>query len=250
MIYRYCAGIPRRINLLCDRLLITAYVRNTHRITARIVRQSMHDLSGVWKPMPAPRAGRRPAWTRPVPLRLLGIAVPAVLGGALMLPVIHHRLEFSLPKQVLALVQLPSQPPPLPQPVQVASATSGPAVLSSLPPQLPETELTLLRTLWQLKLQADGESARVATGTRTAWEAILSPVAATMGLEVVPFHTSFPQLRHLLRPCLMEIGAESAASQSVVWVLVRVFQDQAFIYREPEGLTAVSCAACGRGNST
>jgi hypothetical protein len=44
----------------------------------------------------------------------------------------------------------------------------------------------------------------------------------------------------LLRPCLIEIGAEPSASQSVVWVLVRVFQDQAFIYREPVGLTAVS----------
>jgi Putative peptidoglycan binding domain len=88
-------------------------------------------------------------------------------------------------------------------------------------------------------MQADGELSRVVIGTRFPWETILSPVAATMGLEVAPFQTSFPQLRHLLRPCLIEIGAEPSASQSVVWVLVRVFQDQAFIYRKPEGLTAV-----------
>ena len=157
MIYRYCAGIPRRINLLCDRLLITAYVRNTHRITARIVRQSVHDLSGTWQPMPTLRAWRRLAWARPVSLSLLGIAVPVALGGALMLPVVRQHLEFSLPRQVLALVQTPPQSPPLPQPVHASPATSVPAVLAPLPPQLSETDLTLAHTLWQLKMQADGE---------------------------------------------------------------------------------------------
>ncbi|MEE8292362.1 MAG: AAA family ATPase, partial [Candidatus Tectomicrobia bacterium] len=37
MIHRHCDGIPRRINLLCDRILMTAYVRDRRRITLGIV---------------------------------------------------------------------------------------------------------------------------------------------------------------------------------------------------------------------
>jgi hypothetical protein len=61
-----------------------------------------------------------------------------------------------------------------------------------------------------------------------------------MGLKVMLFQTSFPQIQRVLRPCLIEIDAEPPALQSVVWVLVRVLQDQVLIYREPAGLTAVS----------
>ena len=38
-------GIPRRINLLCDRVLMTAFVRETHRVSAAIVRQSAQELA-------------------------------------------------------------------------------------------------------------------------------------------------------------------------------------------------------------
>ena len=239
IIYRYCAGIPRRINLLCDRLCITAYVQNTHRITARIVRQSLQDLTGAWHPRHGSQSWRRPAWARPVRMSLTGLAIVGFLGGALMLPVARDRLEFSLPTQVLALMQTPSHPPPLPQPAQASPATATSTTAAALSPQLPETDLTFVRTLWQLKVQAEGEVSRAAMGVRPAWEAMLSPVAATFGLAMTPFQTSLPQLRRILRPCFIEIGTESPATPSSVWVLVRVLKDQAVIYREPEGLTVV-----------
>jgi hypothetical protein len=90
-----------------------------------------------------------------------------------------------------------------------------------------------------MKMHIEGELLPVAAEARPPWETLLPPVAATMGLKVAPFHTSLPQLRRLLRPCFIEMNAEPADARPVVWVLVRLLQDQAFIYREPEGLTAV-----------
>ena len=45
-IYRYSRGIPRRINIVCDRALLTAYGLNRHRITGAIARSAIKELSG------------------------------------------------------------------------------------------------------------------------------------------------------------------------------------------------------------
>src|SRR5207247_8338338 len=48
LIHHYTGGIPRRINLLCDRVLMTAFVRETHRVSAAIVHSSVQDLASPW----------------------------------------------------------------------------------------------------------------------------------------------------------------------------------------------------------
>jgi general secretion pathway protein A len=45
-IYKYSAGIPRLINIVCDRALLTAYVLNQKKITANITRTAILELSG------------------------------------------------------------------------------------------------------------------------------------------------------------------------------------------------------------
>jgi general secretion pathway protein A len=45
-IYRYSRGIPRVINILCDRSLLTAFSLNRHKITGSIVRASIKELKG------------------------------------------------------------------------------------------------------------------------------------------------------------------------------------------------------------
>lgn len=45
-IYKYSKGIPRRINIVCDRMLLTAFGLNKHRITAKIARLAIRELSG------------------------------------------------------------------------------------------------------------------------------------------------------------------------------------------------------------
>lgn len=46
MIYRYSKGIPRLINIACDRVLLTAYGLNQRKITGKITRQAIKELQG------------------------------------------------------------------------------------------------------------------------------------------------------------------------------------------------------------
>ena len=45
-IYRYSRGIPRLINIVCDRALLTAFGLDQQRITGKIVRSSIRELAG------------------------------------------------------------------------------------------------------------------------------------------------------------------------------------------------------------
>ena len=45
-IYKYSSGIPRLINIVCDRALLTAYVLNQKKITANITRAAILELAG------------------------------------------------------------------------------------------------------------------------------------------------------------------------------------------------------------
>jgi general secretion pathway protein A len=83
-IYRDCDGIPRTVNLLCDRVLLTAYARGTKAIDHRIVRQAGAELEGGTSlGVPTSRVGVRQRWR--VIGELTAVALLALLGGAFWL---------------------------------------------------------------------------------------------------------------------------------------------------------------------
>jgi len=45
-IFRYSKGIPRLINIVCDRAFLTAFVLNQHKMTGNIVKSSIRELAG------------------------------------------------------------------------------------------------------------------------------------------------------------------------------------------------------------
>ncbi len=51
-IYRYSGGIPRLINIVCDRSLLNAYVLGQHKISGRIVKAAIRELSGKGERIP------------------------------------------------------------------------------------------------------------------------------------------------------------------------------------------------------
>jgi general secretion pathway protein A len=77
-VHRRAGGIPRLINVLCDRALLGAYAHDRPRVTAAIVRRASREVQGE-----LPRAGRwrRVAWG--VGLGMLGAAL---LGAVLLGP--------------------------------------------------------------------------------------------------------------------------------------------------------------------
>jgi general secretion pathway protein A len=70
-------GIPRLINLICDRALLAGYVQGSRVVDARMVRRAASEVRGEGAPSPF----RRPA------MAIASVAVAAAaLGGAAMVP--------------------------------------------------------------------------------------------------------------------------------------------------------------------
>ncbi|MGB5424136.1 MAG: AAA family ATPase [Desulfobacterales bacterium] len=61
LIYRYSTGIPRLINIVCDRALLTAFGRNQKKINGAIVRAAISELSERGKKRSRLRELKKPA---------------------------------------------------------------------------------------------------------------------------------------------------------------------------------------------
>jgi type II secretory pathway predicted ATPase ExeA len=67
-IHHHTGGVPRLINILADRCLITAYVDESRKITERIVREAFEDLGEVTQSvMPGGRVNGNPLAEKPAP---------------------------------------------------------------------------------------------------------------------------------------------------------------------------------------
>jgi general secretion pathway protein A len=76
LVHRLTGGVPRRINLLCDRALLGAYARSEAAVTPAVVRQAAHEVFGG-----AENASPR-TWPRQALVLGLGIAAGAGLVAA------------------------------------------------------------------------------------------------------------------------------------------------------------------------
>jgi general secretion pathway protein A len=76
-IHQLTKGVPRRINLLCDRALLGAYAEGRHEVTAKIVRKAAAEVFDAEHAAPA----RHTAWRHALAGLLVGVAL---VGGALL----------------------------------------------------------------------------------------------------------------------------------------------------------------------
>jgi hypothetical protein len=73
-IHHFTGGLPRRINLICNRLMLAAYLGEKHAITAADVRSVSSEMrqelgpETVPTPLAASAQGARPAANLPVPV--------------------------------------------------------------------------------------------------------------------------------------------------------------------------------------
>lgn len=76
-IYKYSGGIPRLINIVCDRALLVAFNNNTHRITGKTVRQAIAEL--LTRQPHTPAAGWKASAVPALVLAALVVAFAGIL---------------------------------------------------------------------------------------------------------------------------------------------------------------------------
>jgi general secretion pathway protein A len=154
LIYRLTQGVPRRINLLCDRALLGAYAESAPAVTRTILRQSAREVF-VTHGNTAPQGGRVTArW----PLALGG-----VLAGVALTAVAWQTLPH-FPHTGNKVVQAPAAPvakvpvAPVAVPAKMAAAAPAPSVPEARSTGIEgieeEPALRELAGLWDVKLPA------------------------------------------------------------------------------------------------
>ena len=199
-VFRLSQGVPRVINVICDRALLGAYSLDRHRVTAALVR---HAASEVF--------GRRftPHW---LPWALTAAVAVLLVSGLVALwnlePWNRHavaRSAHSSPGDAAAAVPPAKSAPPAAAPVLAAAAA------------LPH----LTELLAQYKAETDTDSAFAKLFS--LWGAKYQPSttdpctqAAQQGLECVSERGSFGQLRLYNHPAILLLSDGSGASHQVV----------------------------------
>jgi general secretion pathway protein A len=149
LIYRLTQGVPRRINLLCDRALLGAYAENSPAVTRTILRQSAREVFVA----SADTARARPRSTARWPLALGGVLAGVALTAVAWQTLPHYPLGKETVAQAPAKA-VAAAPAPVPAPAAVAASVTP--VAEARPPAIEgvaeEEALRELAGLWDAKL--------------------------------------------------------------------------------------------------
>jgi general secretion pathway protein A len=203
-VHRRSGGVPRLINVLCDRALLAAYGSDRHEVTAALVRRAAAEVLG---------RTIMPAWLAPL---LVSLCVLALVTGAGLLwqrarspaPVPEVARSASEPNTVNTANT--SNAAPAPGDPVTGTRTGGPIAPPTLAGQLVGADTSSDAAFGQL-LQAWG--AHYVPGPTDA-----CTQAAAQGLECITLHSSFAQLRALSRPVVLMLGDAGGRSQQLLLV--------------------------------
>jgi general secretion pathway protein A len=194
-VHRLSGGIPRIINVICDRGLLGAFTREEHRVGGRLVRQAASEVYG--RTVLAP-------WVRWLALAG-GAAGAALLGVALW-----------------QAMQRPARPDAAAPAAASAAVTPTSAVEpAARDPEPPVQDLSSLLAASADQTTTDGAFAQLlalwgatyqAGGTRPCDQ------AADQGLQCVAQIGSFAQLKLINRPVILALTDTSGAEHQVVLV--------------------------------
>ncbi len=187
-IHRLASGIPRVINVICDRALLGAYTQEQHRISARLVRRAVGEIYGRTV---------LPPWARWIALGA-GVASLLALGLGTW--------------QTLTQAEAPAGESP---PMTAQAAAPAPPVA---PPAQRLRDL-LAAHAGAADPRGDAAYARLFT----LWGASFTPgaldscdQAVSQGLECVAQRGSWAQLRMLNRPAILFVADDSGSEQQLV----------------------------------
>jgi general secretion pathway protein A len=188
--HRLAGGIPRVINVLCDRALLGAYVQDQHRITAALVRRAAGEIYG---------RAVMPPWVR-------WIALASGFTGVVLLGIAGWQYLTENRSAVAGTIQTASATPPAQMPL-------GP---------LPQAKAQSLPELLRAR-GADPAGDVAFARLFDLWGAKFTPgpvdgceQAARQGLECVGQRGSWAQLRALNRPAILFVADGSGIEHQLV----------------------------------
>jgi general secretion pathway protein A len=201
-VHRLSNGIPRVINVVCDRALLGAFTREDHRVGATYIRQAASEVYG--RPIPAP-------WLR--------YATGGAIAGALALVAIGAWAVLSNrePAPVAAATTTAAPASAAANALQGAAAT--PVAVVPAPPPAPRLDELLAQN-------ANGTTTEAAlAGLFARWKIDYvanrgrgCEQATAQGLECLFQKGSWAQLRTLNRPAVLTLTDDLGGTHQVVLV--------------------------------
>lgn len=209
-IHKLSHGVPRRINLLCDRALLGAYVENQPQVTRQILRRAAAEVFAE-AGSAAPGTGSGLRW----PQLAGGVLAGAVITGALA-------WYFMPVKQAVAPVAAASKP-------AAATSVPVPAQASAAPDR--DAVLRQLAALWGEHLPA-GDACQA---------------AARAGLRCLQSRGGVAELRVLDRPAMLILRGKDGAGEQLA-LLSGVQGDTASVQIDGKPVTMTVAELAQRGD--
>jgi len=230
-VYRVSGGIPRVINIVCDRALLGAYTLDVHQVPANLVRRAGGEVFG---------SELAPAW---MPLLLVAVAVVLLAGSALAVrryapqwwPASAARTARVGGSGEHVIADAAARPAPvaaIAQPAGAVPSSTRPGGLTSArpapPADPPNHSLASAAQSPGVRLAALLAADRAGTDSAFAallklWKAHYVPggtdgcsQAALQGLQCLRQRGSLAQLRLLNRPAILVLNDDSGATHEVV----------------------------------
>ncbi|PIE67180.1 MAG: hypothetical protein CSA23_05360 [Deltaproteobacteria bacterium] len=266
VIHRYSKGVPRLINIACDRALLTAFTQGRSQIDRRIVKQALSELDGS-------RRLRRRVTDRRQSLVIgllvfLVVLVAAGLIHRLVMPE-NERISASVESHAIESDNTAIQPGGLSEPVVAGSAAGREAVSAN---QAPPSEAVgdagdqgwptvggPGRLLSAIPAMASRDGALRAvldtwqlTGTTAAIDAVSGDqffriAAGRYGLDLLRIKGNLELLKKLNLPAILEFP-DPGGRPSRYLALVKLSADRAYLSNGEDRYAVMTASLAGEWN--
>ena len=206
-IHQLTGGVPRRINLLCDRALLGAYAAGVRAVDTRLVERAAREVFYT-----VPETGERPA-SRRVPVLAASVLAACALTAAAGLAVWANRPAVMAKRPVLPQVAA-TAPAPV---VEAVAEPAEPAV-----PAVPELDIAAALATWPGSEDAALRSLAVGWGTTAP---AVGPACAALARENLSCfrarRAGLDLLRQIDRPAVLplDIAAPDGSKRTAYAVL-------------------------------
>lgn len=227
LIHTLSGGVPRRINVLCDRALLGAYSRGEREVRPATLRRAAREVfGGAHRVAPA-----RPAWRAVGAGALAGAALVAALGWGL-----GWRAPGGAGQQTAAAIGSPKASAAAASAVSTAAPDAGAPAGKGQEDGAPPPPSALAQWLAAQPEAGAGEAAGWGQLAR-AWQASVPPDAADICAALARSdlrcwrtrRSSLAQLRQLDRPALLTLQPPGAGSVARVLALLALDGEQALL---------------------